>query len=106
MLYDALDMERRQRAPRRTGRRTTLTVPEPLLAEAEKLAAEIGTTTNDALIRLAEEAAALRSEQARVAAIASARRAAVDAGSSADLSGGFLSAEEVRAAVLSLREKS
>jgi hypothetical protein len=43
----------RQRAPRRAGHRTQLTVPEELWAAAEKMAADLGTTPNDVVVRLA-----------------------------------------------------
>jgi hypothetical protein len=102
MLYDALEMERRQRAPRRTGRRTTLTIPDSLHAEAERFAAEIGTTVNDALIRLAEEAAAARARRAEVDALAAVRRAAVDSVGPVDWKD-FPSPEDLQAAMLSGR---
>jgi len=45
---------RRQRARRRDGARTTLRVPTALLLTARRYADDLGTTPNDALIRLAE----------------------------------------------------
>lgn len=102
MLYDALSMERRQRAPRRSGRRTTLTVPASLVEAAESLADELGTTSNDALIRLAEQGAAVRSRRSRMERLAAERRAAVDR--SPDVGPGeMLSPEEFRDAVLAER---
>jgi hypothetical protein len=71
-------VERRYRAPRREGHRTTLTVPRSVLTAAERLATELGTTPNDAIVRLAEEGAAVRERQARIAAVAAERRAAVE----------------------------
>lgn len=102
MTYDVLIMERRQRAPRRVGHRTTLTVPNDLLKQAERLAEEWGTTTNDALIRLAEEAVAARDGRREIEALAARRRAAVDAPIAAG-EGPLISPEEFRAAVLAER---
>lgn len=70
-------MQQRRRAPRREGHRTTLTVPHTLLEDAERLADELGTTVNDAIVRLAEEGAAARERRAHIAAVATERRAAV-----------------------------
>lgn len=102
MAYDVLLMEPRQRAPRRDGRRTTLTIPHALRESLAQLASEWGTTPNDALIRVAEEAVANRAERTRIAALAAERRAAVEA-SLATGDGPFLSPEEFQAAVLSGR---
>ncbi len=45
----------RQRAPRRTGRRAQLTVPEQVWSEIVDIADAAGTTPNDVLVRLAAE---------------------------------------------------
>jgi hypothetical protein len=45
----------RRRAPRRTGRRAQLTVPEHLWSEIVDIANAAGTTPNDILVRLAAE---------------------------------------------------
>jgi hypothetical protein len=45
----------RQRAPRRTGRRAQLTVPDQVWSEIEGIADAAGTTPNDVLVRLAAE---------------------------------------------------
>jgi hypothetical protein len=45
----------RQRAPRRTGRRAQLTVPEQVWSEIVDIADAAGTTPNDILVRLAAE---------------------------------------------------
>jgi hypothetical protein len=103
MTYDVLTMDRRQRAPRRVGHRTTLTVPAELLEQAERLAQEWGTTANDALIRLAEEAADGRARRREIDALAAKRRAAVDAPIEIGGDGEFLSPDEFRAAVLAER---
>jgi hypothetical protein len=71
-------METRRRAPRREGHRTTLTVPYSLVGAAQRLAQELGTTSNDAIVRLAEEGASARERRARIAALAGERRAAVE----------------------------
>ncbi len=71
-------MEPRRRAPRRPGHRTTLTVPHSVLDAADRLARELGTTANDAIVRLAEEGAAARERRERIAALASERRTAVE----------------------------
>ena len=49
--------KRRARAPRTAGRRTTLRVPQDVDRAADSLAAELGTTRNDALVLLAEAGA-------------------------------------------------
>lgn len=46
---------RRRRAPRRTGRRAQLTVPEQVWNEIVGIADAAGTTPNDILVRLAAE---------------------------------------------------
>ena len=46
---------RRQRAPRRTGRRVQLTVPEDMWRELAGIARAAGTTPNDVLVRVASE---------------------------------------------------
>jgi len=103
MHYDAL-MEPRRRAPRRTGHRTTLTLPAPLLEDAGRLARELGTTVNDAIVRLAEEGASARGRREQVAALASERRAAVEqAGLSDTMS--LPSPEELHEAMLAGRRE-
>ena len=95
-------MEPRRRAPPRTGHRTTLTVPHSVLDAADRLAQELGTTTNDAIVRLAEEGASSRERHEQIAAVASVRRAAVER---AGLSGTFAfpSADELHEAMLAGR---
>jgi hypothetical protein len=60
------------------GRKTTLTVPCAVVTAADRLARELGTTSSDAIVRLAEEGAAARERRERIAALASERRAAVE----------------------------
>lgn len=71
-------MEARRRAPHRPGHRTTLTVPIPVMEQAAGLARELGTTVNDAIVRLAQEGAAARRRREQIAALASRRREAVE----------------------------
>ncbi len=75
---------RASRAPRREGERTTLRVPEALRATATACAEELGTSTNDALIRLAERGAAIYEAQRQVERLSAERRAAVFAGAGDD----------------------
>jgi predicted DNA-binding ribbon-helix-helix protein len=101
MRYDAA-MQPRRRAPRRAGHRTTLTIPDPILQTADRLARELGTTTNDAIVRLAQEGASARERQAQISALTAARRAAVEhTGLSDALT--FPSALELREAMLAGR---
>lgn len=71
-------MEPRRRAPHRSGHRTTLTVPDAVMEAAGRLAVELGTTVNDAIVRLAEDGVSARERRARIATVVSARRAAVE----------------------------
>lgn len=77
MRYDAL-MEPRKRAPHRTGQRTTLTVPASVLEQAGDLARELGTTVNDAIVRLAQDGASARERRRQIVALASERQGAVE----------------------------
>ena len=95
-------MERRRRAPHREGHRTTLTVPHSVMDAADRLARELGTTSNDAIVRLAEEGASARERREQIAALASERRAAVEH-VSLDNASVFPSADEFREAMLAGR---
>jgi hypothetical protein len=97
-------MEPRRRAPRRDGHRTTLTVPNSVLTAAERLARELGTTSNDAIVRLAEEGASARERRERIDALASKRRSAVERVGFADALA-FPSAEELQEAMLAGRSR-
>jgi hypothetical protein len=79
-----------------------LTVPRSVLTAAERLANELGTTPNDAIVRLAEEGASARERRARIAAIAAERRAAVEEVGSGQ-GDGFPRPEELREAMLAGR---
>ncbi len=100
MRYDA--PMTRERAPHREGHRTTLRVPAELLAEAADLARQIGTSTNDALVRLAEQGADSRRRAAAAERLAKQRRDAVFPCRFADASE-LPSPAELRAAMLSGR---
>jgi hypothetical protein len=79
-------------------------VPHSVLGVANRLAQELGTTRNDAIVRLAEEGAAARERRERIAALASERRAAVErvAANGAP----FPSEDEFREAMLAGRRDS
>jgi hypothetical protein len=95
-------MERRRRAPSREGHRTTLTVPHSVLDAADRLARELGTTANDAIVRLAEEGASARGRHKQIAVLASERRAAVERVGLSDALA-FPSADELHEAMLAGR---
>lgn len=79
-----------------------MTVPHSVLDAADRLARELGTTANDALVRLAEEGASARERHQRIAALASERRAAVERGGLSDALE-FPSPEELHEAMLAGR---
>jgi hypothetical protein len=103
MRYDAL-MTQRQRAPHREGHRTTLRVPDEVMRAASVLAQELGTTQNDALVRLAEEGVALDERRRAVQRLAQVRRAAVASVDAVD-AGAFPTPDEMRVAMLSGRSE-
>jgi hypothetical protein len=53
-------------------------VPAAVLEEAGRLARELGTTVNDAIVRLAQEGASARQRHEQIAALSAQRRAAVE----------------------------
>ncbi|MFI5003597.1 MAG: hypothetical protein ACHQE6_01165 [Solirubrobacterales bacterium] len=71
---------------------------------ADRLARELGTTANDAIVRLAEEGASVRERREQIAALASQRRAAVEH-VSLDNALAFPSADEFREAMLAGRRE-
>jgi hypothetical protein len=75
------------------------------LDAAERLALQLGTTANDAIVRLAEEGASARDRRERIAALASKRRAAVER-SGVDDAIAFPSADELREAMLAGRREA
>ncbi|MCP9488412.1 MAG: hypothetical protein MSC31_00885 [Solirubrobacteraceae bacterium MAG38_C4-C5] len=98
-------MSSKERAPRREGHRTTLRLPFPVFEAAASLAQELGTTPNDAIVRLAEEGAAARTRRDRIATLAARRRSAVERAGREDASP-FPSGQETRAAMLAGRHES
>jgi hypothetical protein len=95
--------DERRRAPRRDGHRTTLRVPDDVMRAAEQLAAELGTTPNDAIVQLAQTGAAAADRRRRSLDLAAARREAVTRVEFANMMT-FPSPEQVRAAMLSGRD--
>jgi hypothetical protein len=79
-------------------------VPSSVLTVAERLARELGTTSNDAIVRLAEEGASARVRREQIEALASERRAAVERVGFADALT-FPSAVELREAMLAGRSR-
>lgn len=86
---------RRKRSPRRDGDRTTLRVPAELAATAREYAEELGTTSNDALIRLAERGARIYEGQREVDRLSAERTAAVFSGPAPDPDAEYPSSEWV-----------
>lgn len=74
---------RRQRAPKRSGHRAQLTVPDRLWDAAVAIADQAGTTPNDVLVQLAGERLADRRRTLELRRMADARWAAFVAESSA-----------------------
>lgn len=68
---------RRPRAPRRTGARTTLRVPDDLSETVVRYAEQHRTSTNDALIRLAYGGAKRYEYEREVETLARVRREAI-----------------------------
>jgi hypothetical protein len=77
-------------------------VPRSVLDPAERLARELGTTTNDAIVRLAQEGARAREHREQLTALASERQAAVET-VSLDKALTFPSPDEFREAMLAGR---
>lgn len=80
-------------------------MPHSILDAAERLARELGTTTNDAVVRLAQEGAAARERREQLTALASERRAAIERIHHAGGNGAptFPSADELHEAMLAGR---
>jgi hypothetical protein len=79
-------------------------VPNSVLTAAERLARELGTTSNDAIVRLAEEGASARERREQIDALASERRSAVERVGFADALT-FPSPEELQEAMLAGRSR-
>ena len=99
-----LCMEPRRRAPHREGQRTTLRVPDSVMHAAQVLAQELGTTPNDAIVRLAEEGIAASERRRLVERLARERREAVARVGFADAMS-FPTPDELRSAMLSGRRE-
>jgi hypothetical protein len=76
-------------------------VPDTVVQAAERLAAELGTTRNEALVQLAAAGAAAADRRREVEAVAAERRAAVGRGGFA--AAPFLDPATLRAAMLAGR---
>lgn len=94
----------RKRAPRVQGLRTTLRVPDTLIAQADLLAAELGISRNDALLRLATRGAELQERQRLIAERRDARWAAVMEQAAAVEQVEFPSFDEVQQAIFGPHE--
>ena len=77
-------------------------MPHSVLDAADRLAEELGTTTNDAIVRLAEEGASSRERHEQIAALAAERRGAVERVGLSDALA-FPSADELHRAMLAGR---
>ncbi len=77
-------------------------MPHSVLDAADRLAQELGTSANDAIVRLAEEGVSSRERHERIAALASERRAAVERGGLSDALA-FPSEDELHEAMLAGR---
>jgi hypothetical protein len=91
----------RERAPKRTGHRTTLRLPDALAEAARQAAAELETTPNDAVVLFALEGAEAFARRRAIARRAEQRwNALLPAG---DPRGPFPSVEEAMDAAFQLR---
>lgn len=95
----------RERAFPTQGPRTTLRVPEHLVNTADRLAEELGTSRNDALVRLAARGAEAYEREARIARRREDRWAAVLGGRSDLDQAQFPSEAEARRAASALRKE-
>jgi hypothetical protein len=96
---------RARRGPARSGRRTTLTLPPDVVEAAERLADELDTSTNDAVVRLARLGAQRQEAIYELEHRVNRRRAALRA-LSAETDGSQLpDADEARSAMLALRRE-
>ncbi|MGI8596327.1 MAG: hypothetical protein ACR2LY_03470 [Thermoleophilaceae bacterium] len=80
-------------------------VPTALALTARRYADDLGTTLNDALIRLAERGAAIYEGEREVEMLAAERQAAVFAGDAFDPNAELSSPEWVEWAIMSAREE-
>ena len=94
---------RRPRAPRRVGERTTLRVPDDLAETVARYAAQHRTSTNDALIRLAYLGARRYEYERTVEELAAERGAAIMRLPGAPHDAEMPSGEELAEAILAWR---
>jgi predicted transcriptional regulator len=95
---------RRGRAPGNRGTRTTLRIPPDLAEVVDRLAGELHTSRNDALLRLATRGAALYRQEMEIAELREQRWAAVLESYGEDIDEGEpLSEEELYEAIMSAR---
>lgn len=94
---------RRGRAPSSHGARTTLRVPPELERAVDRLAEDLHTSRNDALLRLAARGATLYEQERQIAARAEQRWAAVLEAEGVDDGGDFPPADEAYEAVMGAR---
>lgn len=94
----------RRRAPKRRGHRTQVTVPAEQWAEISDLADQLGTTANDALVRLASAALTQVAERRALQRLAAERRAAMASASGGGAAADFDYAEYEKAA-LAMRDE-
>jgi hypothetical protein len=96
---------RTPRAPRRTGERTTLRVPDDLAETVARYAEQHRTSTNDALIRLAYDGARRYAYERTAEELSAERRAAIDRLREEEIpdDAGDLTDEETTRAILGFR---
>jgi len=98
-------VRRARRGPTRSGRRTTLTLPADVVEAAERLADELDTSTNDAVVRLARLGAQRQEEIYELEHRVNRRRAALRALSGETEGSQLPDADEARSAMLALRRE-
>lgn len=103
---DTVGALRTSRAPRSDGPRTTLRVPPSLARTADRLAAELEISRNDALLRLATRGARQYEREQGIAELRERRWAAVIPGIVDIDRADFPSPEEARNAVLASRDEA
>ena len=95
---------RRGRAPGNRGNRTTVRVPPDLAEVVDRLADELHTSRNDALLRLAARGAALYRQESEIAELREQRWAGVLESLGPDIDEGDLpSPQETYDAIMSAR---
>lgn len=94
----------RRRAAPSDGERTTLRVPSDLQEVVDRLAAELGTSGNDALLRLARRGADLYRQELEIAERREQRwQAVLDSRADVDEVGEPLSPDEIYDAIMRAR---